>query len=62
MSDETRNVTMNCLCCGQQIRVATCSHCGYTLKEGDSIVSLFELDIDKINSWLKSSDALFIYM
>jgi formylglycine-generating enzyme required for sulfatase activity len=45
---------MNCLRYGQQIQGAACSHCGYAVKEGDTVLSLFALDIDAMNAELKA--------
>jgi formylglycine-generating enzyme required for sulfatase activity/FKBP-type peptidyl-prolyl cis-trans isomerase/ribosomal protein L37E len=49
---------MNCLRCGQQLQGATCSHCGYAIKEGDAVVSLFALNIDAMNAELKARKAV----
>jgi formylglycine-generating enzyme required for sulfatase activity len=40
---------VNCLRCGYQTQKLTCTQCGYTVKEGESVVSLFKLDIGGIN-------------
>jgi formylglycine-generating enzyme required for sulfatase activity len=44
---------MNCLQCGKQIQGAVCSHCGYAVKEGYTVLSLFALNIDAMNAELK---------
>jgi hypothetical protein len=46
---------MNCLRCGKETHGNACSHCGYAMRDGNSAVSLFELNIGEINAELQAN-------
>jgi hypothetical protein len=50
---------MVCLKCGKQlVNGCACSYCGYAIKTGDSIASLFELNIAEVNLVIRKPDPL----